>query len=340
MKQVTTDKKLIAEALAPSTLIDVSDDGEKVRRNPDVPMPDNSLEFWNEIKTRTVYIKGFEPDTKLDDILDFLKPFGNVQNVIMRRIKDTKAFKGSIFATFNSVEEAKKVVDNEEAKTYKGKELERMMQPDYWAKEVAQTKEKREAKKALKEQKKVEAQLEEAQARGSATFIKGQILLAKNYPAEENIRAARDFFEKYGPVGFVEFNTEKGEAKVRFKSEEEDIAKKVLQKIQDSGEKVVFMDKELELSVLEGDDEAAYWANFNKQKALSHINQKNRQNRRGGYKQQRKGNRGRGDDKNGDDAEMNEESARSGGNQRNKRGRRARGDNDDENDEAKRIKVD
>uniref|UniRef100_A0AC34QPQ7 La protein n=1 Tax=Panagrolaimus sp. JU765 TaxID=591449 RepID=A0AC34QPQ7_9BILA len=278
LKQLTTDKKVIAEALKTSDVVDVSEDGEKVRRNPDVPIPENTLEFWNEIKTRTVYVKGFEPDTKLDDILSYLKPYGTVQNVVMRRLKDTKAFKGSVFATFATTEEAQKVVESEDAKTFNEKEMTRMMQKDYWAKSIAESKEKKAAKKALIQQKKIEAIQEEQGAR----FVKGQIMLAKNFPTDQiPLNTLREFFGKYAPVGYIDVNKEAGEAQIRFNSEQEDIVRDILKKVEESGEKVVFMDKELELSILEGDEEAKYWADFNKAKALKKFeNKKNRGKKR------------------------------------------------------------
>jgi hypothetical protein len=53
---LTTDTAKIAEALQPSDLIEVSEDKLKIRRSPDAPLPDNTLEYWQEIKRRTAYI--------------------------------------------------------------------------------------------------------------------------------------------------------------------------------------------------------------------------------------------------------------------------------------------
>lgn len=55
---LTTDLDLITAALKDSHLIDVSDDSAKIRRNPEVPLPENTLEYWQEIKRRTVYMVG------------------------------------------------------------------------------------------------------------------------------------------------------------------------------------------------------------------------------------------------------------------------------------------
>lgn len=54
--KLADDPAIISNALQDSLLVHVSDDGKKIRRNPEVPLPDNSLEYWQEIKNRTVYV--------------------------------------------------------------------------------------------------------------------------------------------------------------------------------------------------------------------------------------------------------------------------------------------
>jgi lupus La protein len=53
---ITKDIDIIAASLHDSHLIDLSDDNLKIRRSPDVPLPENTLEYWQEIKRRTVYL--------------------------------------------------------------------------------------------------------------------------------------------------------------------------------------------------------------------------------------------------------------------------------------------
>lgn len=292
LKQLSEDKKVIGEAIKPSELVDLSEDSEKIRRNPDVPIPENSLEWWNEVKTRTVYVKGFAaPDTTLDEILEYLKPHGKIVNVVMRKTKEPKQFKGSIFATFSTVEEANNLVNSEEAKTHKGNEMIVKMQKDYWAESVAKTKAKRAEMKALKEQKKIEALQEEHAAQIGTTFIKGQVLLVKNFPETTDYTAAKEFFSKYAPAGYIEIDNDKHEARIRFQTEEEDVAKNVLKKIQENSEKPVYLEKELELSVLEGDEESKYWADFNKAKALKFANRSNNRGKKRGGQRNHGGNK-------------------------------------------------
>lgn len=66
----------------------------------------------------------------------FVKPHGPVKNILMRRLKGDRTFKGSVFVTFADKEAAQKFVQNEETKEYKGQELLKMMQMDYWVKKM------------------------------------------------------------------------------------------------------------------------------------------------------------------------------------------------------------
>ena len=56
LSKLTTDIDEITNALQNSKLIEISQDKSKIRRNPKVPLPDGTLEYWQEIKRRTVYL--------------------------------------------------------------------------------------------------------------------------------------------------------------------------------------------------------------------------------------------------------------------------------------------
>lgn len=56
LAQISSDPEIIGESLKHSKLMQVSEDGSKIRRNPEVPLPENSLEYWQVVKRRTVYI--------------------------------------------------------------------------------------------------------------------------------------------------------------------------------------------------------------------------------------------------------------------------------------------
>lgn len=59
LNALTQDVYTIAAALKDSSIVEVSEDSEKIRRSPEVPLPDNTLEYWQEIKRRTVYVVHF-----------------------------------------------------------------------------------------------------------------------------------------------------------------------------------------------------------------------------------------------------------------------------------------
>lgn len=94
-------------------------------------MPNLLLPFLPFIYFFTKYQKfqkGFEQDTKLDDILNFVKQFGDVENVLMRREKsDKRAFKGSVFVTYKDQKVAEAFVKND-TQQFNGKDLLKMMQ--------------------------------------------------------------------------------------------------------------------------------------------------------------------------------------------------------------------
>ncbi|EHB03361.1 Lupus La protein [Heterocephalus glaber] len=109
---LTTDFNVIVEALSKSKaeLMEISEDKTKTRRSPNQPLPEVTDEYKNDVKNRSVYIKGFPTDATLDDIKAWLEDKGQVLNIQMRRTLH-KAFKGSICAVFDSIESAEKFVE-------------------------------------------------------------------------------------------------------------------------------------------------------------------------------------------------------------------------------------
>ncbi|OBS70952.1 hypothetical protein A6R68_00509 [Neotoma lepida] len=112
LNRLTTDFNVIVQALSKSKakLMEVSADKTKIRRSPSRPLPEVTDEYKNDVKNRSVYIKGFPTDATLDDIKEWLDDKGQILNIQMRRTLH-KTFKGSIFAVFDSIQSAKKFVD-------------------------------------------------------------------------------------------------------------------------------------------------------------------------------------------------------------------------------------
>lgn len=58
LKLLCDDPEKIADAVAavPSDIIQLSEDKKRIRRNISNSLPENSLEYWQKIKNRTVYM--------------------------------------------------------------------------------------------------------------------------------------------------------------------------------------------------------------------------------------------------------------------------------------------
>ncbi|KJH45333.1 la domain protein [Dictyocaulus viviparus] len=264
---ITTDADVISNAVkaSHSEIICLSDDGLKIRRNQENPLPENSLEYWQKIKHCTVYMKGFEQNTTLDDIMDFAKKFGQVENVLMRRTRPDRIFKGSVFITYKTRAEAESAQKDDSK--FGDIQLVKMMQDDYWTMKNQESKEKRHAEKMAKNAKKYAEHAEKLHAKNSAHFVKGLILSVNGLPEDTTMSAVKEFFKKFGDVGYVVYENGQSKAEIRFAGEENG-AEKAWNKAVEEGTdgKVIFQEKELTGKVLEGEDEEKYWSAFNASK--------------------------------------------------------------------------
>merc|ERR1719292_3409 len=74
LADLSKDQAEIVAAIKKSKagLMAVSDDNIKIRRDPAIPLPENTEESRKLLEARTVYAKGFDKDnTVLDDLLDY-----------------------------------------------------------------------------------------------------------------------------------------------------------------------------------------------------------------------------------------------------------------------------
>ncbi|CAG2122687.1 unnamed protein product, partial [Medioppia subpectinata] len=124
LQSLSEDKAVIVAALRKSetNLLVISDDETKVRRSPDKPLPEITEEYTKELNERTLHLKGFPLETKLDEIMTFCRQYGIVESVEMRRHMKSKIFKGCIFVVFAAKESAEKLLTADEVK-YNGKDL-------------------------------------------------------------------------------------------------------------------------------------------------------------------------------------------------------------------------
>merc|ERR1719318_553452 len=126
LADISTDTAEIVAAIKKSKagLIAVAEDNSKIRRDPAIPLPENTEESRKLLEARTVYAKGFDKEnTTLDELLDhFNETNPNVVSIQMRNWSDKKGkekvwhFKGSVFITFKTEEAAKEFVENKDFK--------------------------------------------------------------------------------------------------------------------------------------------------------------------------------------------------------------------------------
>merc|ERR1719315_907631 len=141
LSELSKDEKVIVAALKQSKagLLEVSVDGTKIRRDPAIPLPENTEESRKLLEARTAYAKGFNKESStLDELLDhFNETNPNVVSIQMRNWSDKKGkektwhFKGSVFITFKTGEAATEFVENKDFK-YKDSPLVIKFQKDYF----------------------------------------------------------------------------------------------------------------------------------------------------------------------------------------------------------------
>ena len=272
LKNLTTDKDVISAALLKSTanLLEVSEDKSKLRRNPEKPLPELSDARRQEIIGRSVYIKGFPQDSTLDKLLEFLKAFGKTDNVQMRnwhdKVEDKWNFKGSIFVTFPTKDEAEAFIKLESVK-HGETELIRKWQGDYIEEKKLELKEGRRGKEKRKQNLKEAAggdkkseenggdKEDKETEKEKVEHVLGAVLVLKGLKETTKWTGIKDrLVELGGAVAFVDFSPGDPEAYARLK--EAGSAKEVFAKME--GGKVEIDGTEVEVRVLEGDEEVKY----------------------------------------------------------------------------------
>ncbi|RXM29052.1 Lupus La protein-like B [Acipenser ruthenus] len=155
---LTTDFKVILEALSKSKtgLLEISEDKTKIRRSPSKPLPEINDQYKDEIKNRSVYVKGFPTDITLDELKEWFNDKGNVENIQMRRTLQ-RQFKGSVFVVFDTDDSAKKFVEQKDVK-YKDSEMIVLLKEDYFKKKNEDRKHHRAEVKAKAKHEKEEKQ--------------------------------------------------------------------------------------------------------------------------------------------------------------------------------------
>ncbi|XP_066494073.1 lupus La protein homolog [Tiliqua scincoides] len=278
LKCLTTDFKVIVEALRKSKtgLMEVSNDKSKIRRTPNKPLPAITKQYKNEVKSRSVYIKGFPLDSNLDDIKGWLDNKGKIENIFMRRTLE-KSFKGSVFTVFDSVEAAKKFVDTPNQK-YDVAELTVLLKEDYFKKKNDEKRQQKVEAKAKREEKEKEAEMKSLEKKGCLLKFSGDL---EDQTCREDLHAV---FSDHCEIKWINFVRGAKEGVILFKSN----AKEALEKTQEaSNGNLQLRNRDVIWEILEGDvaREALKKIMEVKQELLN-------KKKRKGYKRKRKGGKG------------------------------------------------
>jgi len=190
---------------------------------------------------------------------ELFKEFGKVLSVRIRRTKEKKP-KGSSFIEFSTPEEAKaavaattKVGDVELIKYIKSDytQLKKQKKQDFKKRKADKNENDQDEEKGNgKKQKKENGKDEEEKK-----HPKGVLLRFKGIGDGVTREILKDIFGKYGDIAFVDFSQNEVEGIIRFKEPESSV--KAIADIKDS--KVEIGSKVPELSLLQEEEEEAYW---------------------------------------------------------------------------------
>ncbi|XP_006815935.1 lupus La protein homolog isoform X2 [Saccoglossus kowalevskii] len=258
LKSLSTDFKVITGALkkSQSGLLEINEDELKLRRSTAKPLPEESDDLRADIKARSVYCKGFPSDATLDDIQEFFDGYGKVAFIQMRKTLDTKEFKGSVFATFEDEEAAKKFVEAEEIK-FKDTETIRMLKNEYFKKKQEDRRKMRDDEK-IKKVKDQEEKTKKAEEEAEQHYETGCILFFSGVSEQTSREDLNEVFDKHGNVKWIDFVRGQTEGYIRFEGKDE--AKNASEKAKEAnGGKITVKGNEITFKVLEGDEEKKKW---------------------------------------------------------------------------------
>jgi lupus La protein len=197
LKMLSTDLVEISNALKNSETLVLNEDATKVRRK--YPLPDS--DDWN---VRTIYVKGFLPETTIEDIRNVLLPYGTILSVRIRK-NMKKQQKDSAFVEFSSESEAKAAIASKVQ--YNGKELIMIMRDDY-------------EEKKKNESEMIENDQENKETKRNQKPFEGSVLHITNIGENVFWKDIKELFEKYNvQIAFVDFTNKDTEAYLRFKGE-------------------------------------------------------------------------------------------------------------------------
>lgn len=276
MKSLSTDNEVIVNAVKSSpTLLQVSEDGTKLKRT--APLPQD---FSQKQQENSTYAKGFKEDTTLDAIEEFfnshLKEGEKLNAIRMRRLKD-KNFKGSVFLEFSSKDAAERVAGL--ALTFPGQE-----EPLLMMKKIAYTAMKKAERDANNTKKRKHDDSEDASKEEvkEREIVSGLIFNVSGLGNEANRETIKECFQNIDcKVAFVEYNRGQPEGFVRIDESSAIKGNEAVAELEKKAPEICGV-KPI-IKVLEGEEEKAYWT-----KLRSDQNSRKNFKGKGGKKFQKK----------------------------------------------------
>jgi len=308
LKALTTNVSLIVDAMKHSEVVDISDDGLKLKRNAELPADDNSM-------LKTLYVKGYptdDPDVTIESVTAQFSTYGKVNLVHLRKIKLNKSFKGSCFIEYDqesSVADAVAAAHDGTDVIIGYKETKFLCVLPYveWRKRHDAKLMKRHHVKEDKSSSAVTVKLGKRDSSGEMVkddessadkvveevtpkveFTSGLVLRINNIPSDADVFEIKDFFKNIAEIKFVDYDSGSSEAYVR--TADLNASTKVQEHLQSGSSSLRGEEKGegqgLAFVVLSGVEEQAYW-----EKIASNAKSGNS---RGGGRGGGRGGRGRG----------------------------------------------
>ncbi|XP_066543537.1 lupus La protein [Amia ocellicauda] len=253
LSRLTTDFKVIVEALkkSQSGLLEIHEDGTKIRRSLEKPLPEVNDEYKDGVKHRSVYMKGFPLDATLDDLKEWLDGKGKIESIQMRRNLQ-RQFKGSVFIVFDTDASAKQFVQLPDLK-YKDNETVVLLKEDYYVKKNEERKQYRAEAKAKAKQEKEEKQKQAEDEEMKSLDEQTGCLLKFSGELEQTSREDfHEIFASHGQIKWIDFIRGAKEGTILFKAS----AKEALDKATEAnGGNLQIKKKDIKWEVLEGDVE-------------------------------------------------------------------------------------
>ncbi|CAH3133780.1 unnamed protein product [Pocillopora meandrina] len=174
-----------------------------------------------------------------------------------------RAFKGSVFVEFSTVDEAKAFTSLESVK-YNDEELIKMMKGDYYKKKERENPHKKEENKRKAEKNddaketKEESKEDAEEKEEALKYDSGCVLHFKNVGEQTSREDLKSLFGEHEDIAWVDFTRGETEGFIRFSKEGG--AQRAIDALKEANDgKILIRDVETTLRVLEGEEEKNYW---------------------------------------------------------------------------------